>query len=86
MWEIYIFTLCTGTFLYNNYCQALQNISVLTGALHSAMQILNIPSMDTFKSWRLEEMSYLQNIKQEPEIDILHIEYLQTLIKLCDAE
>ncbi|KAF8478345.1 hypothetical protein JB92DRAFT_2768666, partial [Gautieria morchelliformis] len=73
-------------FLYNNYCQANNNLSMLSDQLAAAKQALNIESDTCFEEWRLAEKVYLQSLKKEPERDILKLEYLRTLIRLRDAE
>jgi hypothetical protein len=75
-----------GKFLYDNYVQALRNIAALSEYLTHSMKVLSIPSDHTFVSWHQAERDYLLSLKHEPEVDILHIEYLETLIKLRAAK
>lgn len=78
--------LTIGHFLYNNYVKALGNILALSYDLAHSMKVLKIPSNHTFIMWQEAECEYLMGLKREPELDILHIEYLETLIKLKTAK
>ncbi|KAF8576774.1 hypothetical protein K439DRAFT_1622589 [Ramaria rubella] len=73
-------------FILDNYTQALANIASLLHSLADSMKVLNIPSEQTFGMWHQAECDYLAGLKHEPPIDVLHIEYLETLVKLKTAD
>ncbi|KAF8573586.1 hypothetical protein K439DRAFT_1665734 [Ramaria rubella] len=73
-------------FLLNNYRQAMKNLALLPDQLEAAKRSLNIDSDVRFEEWREAEKAYLRGLKTEPELDVLKIEYLSTLIKLRQAE
>ncbi len=73
-------------FIYNNYVQALANISNLEPKLASLMKALNIESSEVFERWHAEEAAYLVAMKEAPKIDHLAIEYVTTLKKLDAAQ
>ncbi|KAF8592485.1 hypothetical protein K439DRAFT_1610280 [Ramaria rubella] len=73
-------------FILDNYTQVLANIASLPHSLADSMKVLNIPSEQTFGMWNQAEHDYLASLKHEPPIDVLHIEYLETLVKLKTAD
>ncbi|KAF8581322.1 hypothetical protein K439DRAFT_1515013, partial [Ramaria rubella] len=73
-------------FLLNNYCQAMKNLALLADQLEAANCSLNIDSDVRFDEWQEAEKAYLRGLKTEPELDVLKIEYLSTLIKLHQTE
>ncbi|KAF8591239.1 hypothetical protein K439DRAFT_1611253 [Ramaria rubella] len=76
----------SSRFMYDNYVQALQNISTLSDYLQDSMNVLKIPSLQTFEAWHQAERDYLKSLKHEPKHDILRGEYLETLMKLHAAD
>ncbi|KAF8576460.1 hypothetical protein K439DRAFT_1367201, partial [Ramaria rubella] len=76
----------SSKFMYDNYVQALQNISMLSDYLQNSMNVLIIPSLQMFEAWHQAERDYLKSLKHEPKHDILRGEYLETLMKLHAAE
>lgn len=75
-----------GKFIYDNYKQALRNIHSIPDVLQESMRALKIPSETTFPIWLSAEREYLSSLKHEPPIDILKMEYLETLIKFRHAK
>jgi len=75
----------TGSFLLNNYKQAL---GILAGeeALVQAMQDLHIADRCVFKRWLSEEQEYLKGLVAEPVAETLEMEYYQGLLKLSAIE
>ena len=54
--------------------------------LEEAKKVLNIESDEVFVMWWMEEKEYLLTLQAEPPADLLKMQYLQTLKKLCAAE
>ncbi len=54
--------------------------------LEEAKKVLDIESDEVFPMWWKEEKAYLLTLKSEPPADLLKMQYLQTLKKLCAAE
>ena len=75
-----------GHFLYNNFKQAVENLSSLPAQLEAARNILNLESDEIFLDWHREEKAYLATLKKEPPSDILTMQYLDILKKLRTAE
>jgi hypothetical protein len=75
-----------GRFLYNNFCQAINNLTTLPPQLEAAKKLYNIPSDNVFNQWLEEEEAYLLALKHEPPENILKVEYFTALPKLAAAE
>ncbi|KAG1794530.1 uncharacterized protein HD556DRAFT_1442718 [Suillus plorans] len=74
-----------GTFLYNNYVQALQIIETNTPILEEFKQLHNLTDAD-FISWCNEEHDYLSEVATEPTSDAIAVAYVEQLEKLQYAE
>lgn len=74
-----------GKFLYNNYKQALAIIEEYTPEVAHFKSIHGFEDADFIK-WHAEQLEYLTNLKDEPETDILKIEYVEALERLKKAE
>ncbi|KAL5480620.1 hypothetical protein ACEPAI_1891 [Sanghuangporus weigelae] len=74
-----------SSFMYSNYCQALDNIATLTPKLERIKRQLNISLNETFKRWHEEERAYLSLVSQVPESNVLAGEYVKTLKSLNEA-
>jgi hypothetical protein len=72
----------SGTFLLNNYKQALDILCTAPTALKNAKRELGIEDDTVFKRWILEELGYLQGLKVEPFVETLEIEYCKRLLTL----
>ncbi|KAI0058310.1 hypothetical protein BV25DRAFT_1872035 [Artomyces pyxidatus] len=70
------------TFLLNNYKQALEILASAPTALAKAMQDLGIANIGVFDQWREEEKTYLQNLRTEPMVETLEMEYYKLLVNL----
>ena len=75
-----------GHFLCNNFNQAVKNLSSLLAQLEATRNILNLKSDEIFLDWCREEKAYLVTLKKEPPSDILAMQYLDVLKKLCTTE
>lgn len=71
---------CIGTFLVNNYKQALD---ILSTASASPSQF---PSDTSFEKWLEEEYQYLSSRASTPPDEEWRIEYYKKLIALTDEE
>ncbi|KAF9440983.1 hypothetical protein P691DRAFT_792462 [Macrolepiota fuliginosa MF-IS2] len=71
-------------FLVSNYKQAL-NILVGRDELLQRMKIHRVEDPWIFKKWLEEERTYLQSLSQEPEPDVLKMEYYQWLVNLANS-
>ena len=71
-----------GTFLYNNYSQALDILMSEPMALSHTMQELGLTSTTTFDDWLAEECAYLKALTKEPLVETLQMEYYQKLVNL----
>ncbi|KAJ3502742.1 hypothetical protein NLJ89_g8746 [Agrocybe chaxingu] len=69
-----------GTFLLNNYKQALSVLGTRDVVLATLKQIGADP--DTVHEWLVEEREYLLSLKKEPLGETLEMEYLTLLLKL----
>ena len=78
-------TLCLGTFLFNNYQQALDILNTQL-ALDQAMNDLRVDDPSVFQEWLAEECEYLRGLSAEPVIETLEMEYYQQLSKLYTSE
>lgn len=63
----------------NNYCQALNNISVLTSQLNVVKRVLDIEDDRVFEQWRHEEKMYLSSLRVVTETDVMRMEYVRVL-------
>lgn len=70
-----------GSFLYNNYVQALKIIEKHTAELSRFKTATNIDEQD-FEAWHREELAYLKGCVSEPESDAVAIAYVEELQKL----
>lgn len=74
-----------GTFILNNYKQALSIIRTDGAALRNLSAKLNTTA-DDYARFLKEEKTYLEGLKTEPEETSLRIEYLEALQDLEEAE
>ncbi|KAG1884117.1 hypothetical protein F4604DRAFT_1878863 [Suillus subluteus] len=74
------------TFLYNNYKQALNMLHDAHSTLPKLMVKLGVTDKNAFDSWLAEEHSYLMSLTQEPEHEMLHMEYWQRLVNLSGSK
>ena len=58
----------------------------LPAQLAQAKKILAITSDSIFEEWHWEEKTYLLSLQKEPPADLLSMQYLEMLKKLCVAE
>jgi hypothetical protein len=75
----------TGSFLFNNYKQALSILNNESG-LEQAMRDLHVSHRTVFEDWRAEERRYLESLVTEPIVETLEMEYYQKLVELYAAE
>jgi hypothetical protein len=78
--------LVIATFLYNNYKQALDILSLGPTALAQAMTDLRITDAKVFDEWWEEERVYLEGLQKEPIMEMLKMEYYQKLVNLHASE
>lgn len=74
----------TGTFLLNNYTQALEIIDQETAALHS-LEYEGI-TMEEIDRWADEEEDYFCNLGEEAPYNVHAVAYVELLQKLHDLE
>ncbi|KAG1751317.1 uncharacterized protein EDB91DRAFT_1078128 [Suillus paluster] len=74
-----------GTFLYNNYQQALAIIDDLSPAVEELKLALKISDGD-FERWNMEELEFLESLTEETEEDIDAMTYVDALQSLTRAE
>lgn len=74
-----------GTFIYNNYKQALTIICEVEDLLRQLHELKKTTEAD-FLTWHQEEIAYLDGLKQEPETETLSIAYVEALDALRLAE
>ena len=77
--------LVIGTFLYNNYKQAL-SILETKPAVAAALTKVGASSAKVVKEWLLEEETYLCGLSKEPLEETLEMEYYKMLESLCVTE
>ncbi|KXN83938.1 hypothetical protein AN958_00789 [Leucoagaricus sp. SymC.cos] len=70
-----------SSFLVNNYCQALKILDD-EAALLEGMKNEKIADRQVFYTWLNEEHEYLQELSSEPEDEVLHMDYYQSLVNL----
>ena len=73
-----------GTFILNNYKQALQVLRDDIPALEEAMQSMDVTDAD-MDSWEIEQADFFLNLGVEPEGDLLQAEYVDLLQQLHTA-
>jgi hypothetical protein len=75
-----------GTFLYNNYKQALHIISDGENSLLKLMHELSVEDTHVFEMWLAEEQAYLTSLSHEPSHETLQMEYWQKLVNLSGSK
>ncbi|KAG1777172.1 hypothetical protein EV702DRAFT_1045562 [Suillus placidus] len=75
-----------GTFLHNNYKQALNILSDDEINLKKLMQDIHILDESVFERWLQEERDYLHGLRSEPEHETLQMEYWQKLVNLTASQ
>lgn len=75
----------TGTFILNNYKQAIQIIQRNTTALQRAMASLRITD-EEMDLWEREELAFFARLGQEDERNVLAITYVKLLQQLQDQD
>jgi hypothetical protein len=76
---------CLGTFLLNNYKQALELLGTRS-AVNLALVKVGAQDMATVKEWLKEEEEYLRGLSKEPLEETLEMEYYKLLLKLNASE
>lgn len=74
-----------GTFMYNNYRQALVIIDEVSDILRQIKDLKGVGDRD-FLKWHAEEVEYLDGLSHEPESDTLTTAYVEVLDELRTAE
>lgn len=74
-----------GTFLLNNYKQALEILGTRS-AVNLALVKVGAHDMATVKEWLKEEEVYLRGLSKEPLEETLEMEYYKLLLKLDASE
>ena len=74
-----------GTFLLNNYKQALEILDTRS-AVDSALLKVGAQNMDVVKDWLKEEEEYLRGLSKEPLEETLEMEYYKLLLSLNASE
>ena len=74
-----------GTFILNNYKQALRALRDDVPALDEAKLSMNVTDAD-MDSWELEQADFFVNLGKEPEGHILHAGYVELLLELQAAK
>lgn len=74
--------LTTGTFLLNNYKQALHIIATAPAIIQEGMKEVGVTHESEMDCWLQEEGDYLVALKKEPELDSMEIEYYARLVEL----
>lgn len=70
----------TATFIYNNYVQSLGILKDSKPILARLMIDMGIGEPEVFDDWLEEERGYLQDLKREPPLETLQMEYYQKLV------
>lgn len=73
----------TGNFLWNHYREALKAVHNLTTELTAIKHELQLTD-DDFVRFLNEEQKYLDDLKQLPVEDRIHIHYVETLDELAE--
>jgi len=76
----------SGTFLVNNYRQALDILKNTPAILSKAKHELGVEDDAVFETWLAQEQEYLQGLKKEPPNETLEMEYCQRLVALQASE
>lgn len=76
---------CLGTFLLNNYKQALEILDTRS-AVNLALAKAGAHDMATVKEWLKEEDDYLRGLSKESLEETLEMEYYKLLLKLNASE
>ena len=76
---------CLGTFLLNNYRQALEILDTRS-AVNLALVKVGAKDMLTVKEWLKEEEEYLRGLSKEPLEETFEMEYYKLLLKLNASE
>ena len=74
-----------GTFLLNNYKQALEILDTRS-AVDSALVKVGARDMVMVKEWLKEEEEYLKGLSKEPLEETLEMEYYKLLLNLKASE
>lgn len=74
-----------GTFLLNNYKQALTIIKTKE-AVYESMKKLGAMNEGVIKGWLCKEESYLWGLKKEPEEETMEMEYYKELLNFRDCQ
>jgi hypothetical protein len=77
--------LLLGTFLLNNYKQALEILDTRS-AVDSALLKVGARDTDIVKDWLKEEEIYLRGLSREPLEETLEMEYYKLLLSLNVSE
>lgn len=75
-----------GDTLYRKYARALEVIRTAPSILRPLMQSLGTTNPAVFRKWLEEEKTYLENLKKEPIVEKIDIEYLLALKELEKLE
>ena len=73
-----------GTFILNNYKQALSTLDRDVPALRQSMERFNLTDADLDR-WEEEEAEFFSQLGKEPEANTLQVEYVELLQALQDA-
>lgn len=74
-----------GTFLLNNYKQALLAQRNCRQIVLEYLELNNLTE-DVFSQWLAEEKDHLQGLTREPEADTLAVTYVETLDEYAEAK
>jgi hypothetical protein len=74
-----------GTFLLNNYKQALKLLETKPAVL-AALSALGANDEETVEGWLEEEREYLKGLTKEPLEETLEMEYYQLLLHWRESE
>jgi hypothetical protein len=74
-----------GTFLLNNYKQALALLETKS-AVQSALRKVGAEDELVIVDWLKEEEEYLRGLLKEPLLETLEMEYYKLLVTLGDSE
>jgi hypothetical protein len=75
-------TTILGTFLLNNYKQALEILRSAPAALTEIKKEHGIADDSVFEKWLADERDYLRGLKTELQVETLEMEYYQKLVNL----
>lgn len=70
-----------GTFIYDNYKQSLDIIVANTPIIQQACLELDL-SLDDFNTYLDDERAYLANLKMDPLVNTLHLDYVKAIDNL----